>query len=180
MNARFLSALALSAAIVGFTPQAAFADQHLPFRGSFAVAFSGTPNATGATYCGGPVGTRVFEVHGTGFTSLGAFSFTLFKTTGAGILHGCLTLTAPDGDLLEATYVGSGLAANSNNFSPSAGTLTFTGGTGRFENATGSATWSAMNDLFYPASSFAGGGPATAPTQGMAFYMIDGKIRRGR
>lgn len=177
MNARFLSAIALSATIVGFAPQSAFADQ--PFNGSFAVAFSGSPNTTGATYCGGPVGTRVFEVHGTGHTSLGAFSFTLFKTTGGGLLHGCLTLTAPDGDLLEATYDGSGLAANSNNFSPSSGTLTFTGGTGRFKNATGSATWSAMNDLFYPASSFAGGGPATAPTQGMAFYMIDGKINRG-
>ena len=178
MNARFLSALALSATIVGFAPQAAFADQ--PFRGSFAVAFSGSLNTAGASFCGGPALARVIEAHGTGHTSLGAFSFTLFKTTGGGVLHGCLTLTAPDGDILEATYVGSGLAANANNFSPSAGTLTFTGGTGRFKNATGSAVWSAMNDLFYPASSFAGGGPATAPTQGMAFYLIDGSIRRGR
>lgn len=178
MNARFLSALALSATIVGFTPQAAFAD--VPFRGSFAVAFSGSLNTAGVSYCGGPALARVIEAHGTGHTSLGAFSFTLFKTTGGGALNGCLTLTAPDGDILEATYVGSGLAANANNFSPSSGTLTFTGGTGRFKNATGSAVWSAMNDLFYPASSFAGGGPATAPTQGMAFYLIDGSIHRGR
>jgi len=73
-----------------------------------------------------------------------------------------------------------GGAANAHLFSPSTGTLTFTGGTGRFKNASGSATFTAMNVVFYVANSWAGGGPATAPIQGMAFYEIEGTIHRER
>ena len=72
------------------------------------------------------------------------------------------------------------VAPNSNLFAPATGALTFTGGTGRFKNASGSATFTAIFDVFYVASSLAGGGPATAPMQGMAFYEIEGTIRRDR
>jgi hypothetical protein len=109
---------------------------------------------------------------------LGTFSFTLFKTAGGGLFHGCLVLTAPNGDTLEATYDAGGTPANSNNFAQATGGLTFTGGTGRFKNATGSATFSAIFDTFYIGSSFAGGGPANVPAQGMAFYEIEGTIYR--
>jgi hypothetical protein len=172
--------LALAALMAGFAPQAAFAGGW-PLKGSFAVSFSTLPNTGAVSYCGGPPGARELEAHGNGSTSLGTFAFTLYKTIGAGgVLHGCLTLTAPNGDTLEATYAGSGLAANTHLFAPSAGTLTFTGGTGRFKNASGSAVWTAESVVFYVANSWAGGGPATAPIQGMAFYEIEGTIQRGR
>jgi hypothetical protein len=174
---RLLGAVALAAMTACLAPKAALADT-LRFQGSFAVAYSATPNARAVSYCGGPSLPIAVEAHGNGFTSLGALAFTLFKTLGDGPLHGCLTFTTPDGDILEATYVGATVAGNPNNFAPATGALTFTGGTGRFSTARGRATWTAVFDNFYAASSFAGGGPAV-PLQGMAFYVIDGKIRRG-
>ena len=184
MNARFLSALALSATIVASAPQTAFADGRSdgrPLQGSFAVSFSTLPNTGGLSFCGALARARVIEAHGNGATSLGTFAFTLFKTVGGGGGDGCLTLTAPNGDTLQATYVvGGGLAANTHLFAPSFGTLTFTGGTGRFKNASGSAVWTAQNVVFYVASSFAGVPPTTAPIQGMAFYEIDGTIHHGK
>ena len=50
-----------------------------------------------------------------------------------GAMHGCLTLTAPGGDILNATYDGTGGLPNANGFLSASGTLTFTGGTGRFQ-----------------------------------------------
>jgi hypothetical protein len=126
------------------------------------------------TYCGGTPLPVAVEAHGDGFSTLGALSFSLLKTLGGGPLHGCLTLATPDGDTLSAIYDGTGTAANSNHFSSATGTLTFTGGTGRFNGAGGSAKFTAIFDQFYPASSFVGGG--TAPIQGMAFYLVEGKI----
>ena len=169
--------VALAALTAGLTPQTAFADGW-PFQGSFAVAFSGTPNTAGASYCGAPPLPRAIEAHGNGFSSLGALSFTLFKTGGPTGFHGCLTFTALNGDILEATYVGAAVAPNANNFAPASGSLTFTGGTGRFKNAAGTAVWTAVFDTFYVASSSAG--PPVVPAQGMAFYQIDGKVRRVR
>jgi hypothetical protein len=178
---RFLGFVVLATVIAGLAPQAAFADGW-PLKGSFAVSFSTLPNTGNVSFCGGPAGAaRVLEAHGTGSTSLGTFAFTLYKTVGAGgVLHGCLTFTAPDGDTLEATYAGTGLPANAHLFAPSAGTLTFTGGTGRFKNASGTAVWTAQAAAFYVANSWAGGGPVTAPIQGMAFYLIDGRIHRSK
>ena len=174
---RFLGSVALATVIAGFAPQTAFADGR-PFQGSFAVAFSGTPNTDGASYCGAPLLPRAVEAHGNGYSSFGPLSFTLFKTLGPSGLHGCLTLTAPNGDILEATWVGTGAAANANKFAPGTGAFTFTGGTGRFKNATGSGTWTAMFDTFYVASSSAVA--PIVPVQGMAFYEVQGTVHRGK
>jgi len=181
MNARFLSALALSATIVGFASQAAFADGRpdgRPFHGSFAVTFATTLNTDAVSYCGGPVLARTIEAHGNGSSTLGTMAFSLIKGGGGGAFHGCLTLIAANGDVLEATYIGGAGPANVRGFAPGFGTLTFTGGTGKFANATGSATFTSVNSVFYVASSFAGGGPATAPIQGTAYYEIEGTIHR--
>jgi hypothetical protein len=62
---------------------------------------------------------------------------------------------------------------NANNFIVGAtGTLTFTEGTGRFRNASGSAHFIADFGTIYPASSFLGG--TTAPAQVMAVYSVEG------
>ena len=90
-------------------------------------------------------------------------------------MHGCLILTAPNGDTLSAIYDGTEGAPNANNFIVSAtGTLTFTEGTGRFRNASGIAHFTADFSTIYPASSFLGG--TTAPAQVMAFYSVEGTV----
>jgi hypothetical protein len=148
----------------------------VPIQASFAVAFSGTPNTGNVAYCGGTPGPIAIEAHGDGFSTFGALDFSLQKTQDGALFHGCLTLTASNGDTLTATYDAAGSAPpNANHFAPATGTLTFTGGTGRFRDASGSATFTAVFDSFYPEISFAGG-TGTAPLQGMAFYLVQGKI----
>ena len=168
---RILTSLALAAMIFAVAPQAALADEGAPFKASFAVAFAGTPN-TGTppvTYCGGAPLLMVVEAHGDGSSTLGPLGFSLQKTSGGGLFHGCLTLTAPNGDTLTATYDATATApTNANHFTPASGTLTFTGGTGRFSGASGSAHFTAVFAGFYPSL-----GP---PVQGMAFYLVEGTV----
>jgi hypothetical protein len=172
---KLLGSLALAAATLALGPQTVLA-YDVPLQASFAVAFSATPNTGNVAYCGGAPGPIAIEAHGDGFSTLGALGFSLQKTQAGALFHGCLTLTAPNGDTLTATYDVAGSAPpNANHFSPAAGTLTFTGGTGRFSGASGRATITAVFDAFYPASSFAGG-TGTAPLQGMAFYLVQGKV----
>lgn len=148
----------------------------VPLQASFAVAFSATPNTDNVVYCGGTPGPVAIEAHGDGFSTLGALTFSLEKTQAGPLFHGCLTLTTPHGDTLTATYDATGSAPpNANHFAPATGTLTFTGGTGRFSGATGNATFTAVFDSFYPGSSFASG-TGTAPLQGMAFYVVHGNV----
>ena len=93
------------------------------------------------------------------FSTFGAFSFTLNKTfnPATGAYHGCLVLTATNGDTLKANY-NLVQAPSSTNFSSASGTITFTGGTGRFKNAGGSAKVTGSFLGLYPGNSFAGGG----------------------
>jgi hypothetical protein len=165
---KLLGYCALAAMSCAVAPQTMLA-YDVPIQASFAVAFSSTPNTGNVAYCGGMPLTNAIEAHGDGFSTLGALGFSLQKTGAGGLFHGCLTLTDPNGDTLTATYDAVGSAANANRFVPLTGTLTFTGGTGLFSGATGSATFTAASDPFYPASSF-------VPVQGMAFYVVRGKI----
>jgi len=149
----------------------------IPVQGAFAVAYTGTANTGGASYCD-PTGTILpiaVEAHGDGVTSLGGLSFSLQKGIGFdGTLHGCLTLTAPNGDVLKAVYTGTSGGFNSNNFATAVGTLVFTGGTGRFKGATGSAKITSTVASFYPQLAILVGG--SAPAQGMAFHVIAGTL----
>ena len=172
---KLLGFCVLAAITFAVAPQTAMA-YDVAFQASFAVAFSGSPNTDNVAYCGGTAGPVAIEAHGDGFSTLGALAFSLQKTQAGALFHGCLTLTAPNGDTLTATYDAAGSAPpNANHFSPATGSLTFTGGTGLFSGASGSATFTAVSDQFYPASSFAGG-TGTAPLQGMAFYVVQGKM----
>jgi hypothetical protein len=123
----------------------------------------------------------VIEAHGTGFSTLGAFVFTLHKTLkfSTGEYHGCLVLTASDGDTLSANYhltqTNSALGPNSSpDFSSASGTLTITGGTGRFRGATGTLNATGVFLGLYASNSFLGGGKA--PLQVAADYVIDGTV----
>ena len=167
---------AMTCAVVSPQPVLAY---DVPFEASFTVAFSGAPNTADTAYCEATPGPIAIEAHGDGFSNLGALAFSLQKTQSGPLFHGCLTLTAPNGDSLTATYDAEATAAaDSNNFSPATGTLTFTQGTGRFTGASGKAAITAVFDPFYPASSFAGGS-GSAPLQGVAFYLVQGKVSFG-
>lgn len=172
---KLLGSWALAAISYAVAPQTVMA-YDVPLQASFAVAFSATPNTANTAYCGGTPGPIAIEAHGDGFSTLGALALSLQKTEVVpppppALFHGCLTLTTPDGDALTATYDATGSGPpNANNFSAATGTLTFTGGTGRFTGASGKATFTAVFDNFYPASAGAG------PTQGMAFYVVQGTI----
>lgn len=166
-----------SIAMIAVVWPAAAQSEGMPIQGAFAVAYTGTLNTAGASYCD-PTGTILpiaVEAHGDGFTSLGGLSFSLQKGIGFdGTLQGCLTLTAANGDTITAVYTGSEGGTNSNNFAPASGMLVFTGGTGKFKGAAGSAKFTATFATFYPGLTILAG--ASAPPQGMAFYVVEGTL----
>jgi hypothetical protein len=150
-------------------PKRARADEGAPIKGTFTVAFSVRPNTGGDTFCGGssdPSGVTV-EAHGAGHSSLSDFSFSLNKTIVGSAAHGCLTLTAPNGDTLTAIYDLTAGPPNANHFRDFIGTLTFTGGTGRFEGVSGRADVTAVSTPIIGTSN---------PMQGIAFYSVDGTL----
>ncbi|HVH73017.1 MAG TPA: hypothetical protein VNB49_18165 [Candidatus Dormibacteraeota bacterium] len=162
-----LGLLMLAAMTIVLAPKGALADGGMPLKGNFTVAFSGMPNTAGVSFCGGTPSGVVVEAHGVGHSSLGDLSFSLQKTTVGPAFHGCLTLTSLNGDTLTAIYDLTAGAPNANLFRDATGTLTFTGGTGRFEGASGSADVTAV---------FSRIGGTAAPTQGIAFYSVDGTV----
>ena len=160
------------------TAGVASAEGRVPIIATFDVAFTASPNTGGTTYCGGVAQAAVVEAHGVGTSDLGPMLIQVNKTlTPGGAMHGCVTLTAANGDTLNATYEGTIAVPNPNNFSPFSGSLTFTGGSGQFHNATGTATFTAWASFFYPTISFLGG--SALPVQGTAFYLVQGSVSLG-
>jgi hypothetical protein len=170
----FLTRLPLYAALL--MPFAATAQPGFRLQGSFSISAEALPNKTGATFCGGsPSDAIVAQGAGTGFSTLGAFTFTLHKTlnVNTGEYRGCVVLTAPGGDTLDADY--DLIQSNSaSDFNTGRGTLKITGGTGLFKGATGTLNMSATFLNLYPANSFLGGGVAPLPV--VANYLVDGTV----
>ena len=171
-----LCLLVMAAMTVVLASKGTRADEGTRIEGTFTVAYSGTRNTANDSFCGGTPHDIAVEAHGTGYSTLGPLSFALHKTVEATgpLMHGCLTLTAPNGDSVSAIYDGTEGAPNADNFGFGTVTLTFTGGTGRFRDARGSANMTASFSNFYPASSFFGG--TGAPLQGVAFYSVEGTV----
>jgi hypothetical protein len=162
-----VSLLVLAAITVVLAPKRTRADEGRAIKGDFTVAFSGMPNTAGVSFCGGTPAGVVVEAHGNGYSTLGALSFSLQKTQVGTAFHGCLTLTAPNADTLTAIYDLTAGPPDANLFRDATGTLTFTGGTGRFEGASGNANLTAV---------FSRIGGTAAPIQGIAFYSVDGTV----
>lgn len=140
---KLLGSLAFAAMSVALTPTSGLA-QGYPFQGAITVAYGAAPNTGNVSYCGGPTGpdTYVVEAHGVGASTLGFLSMTLQKNLYAvGLMQGCVTLTAVNGDKLYANYVGTEGAPDTFNFQFGTGTLTFTGGTGHFRGASGKVSF---------------------------------------
>ena len=136
---RILSAVILAIVFAALASPRAVLSDKLRLQAAFTVAFAATLNSPPVAYYGEPALAFKVEAHGDGYSSLGPLAFFLQKTVSAeGLLHGCLTLSAPDGDSLFATYDGTQGAPNANNFvTDASGTLIFTGGTGLFKGGRG-------------------------------------------
>jgi hypothetical protein len=142
-------------------------------KASFTLGFINTANTAGAANCGIANLPRAVTANGAGYSSkLGALSFALLKTMGKpvgspdgtpAIMQGCATFKAPNGDALYADYAGNAVTG--------AGTLMFTGGTGRFDGATGSANFTGV----FLVTGF----PTTPPFLyfgGVASYLVEGTV----
>jgi hypothetical protein len=178
-----LGLLALAAMTLALMPRAAHADEGVPFKGALTVQFELITTiggcAPGDSNCSTCINNSsvYVEAQGVGDTSLGTMLVEVLKcfnpTAGSfGTYAGTLTTTASNGkDSLTWAYSGQNdNAGDFYGFGPFSGKLTITGGTGKFDGAQGSASFTAA------------GGPSTAGPSpnslvGMAFYSVHGKLR---
>jgi hypothetical protein len=158
-------ALTASMALLGLTATA-FAGKEVPIKGEFATQFQ----VTGVEFPlpGVPAPVIHLIIQGAGIASHLGLSDSAsfdevvdFTTPGDASLTGTLTLTAANGDKLVGQM--NATARVIDNVVHFEGTLTFTGGTGRFAGATGIATLKG------------GAEPADAPS-GPGWFTIEGKV----
>src|SRR5262245_52893345 len=110
----------------------------VPFKGRVDVVITGVVDLSPTS--------RQLTATGTGqATHLGRFTRTetLNLDPTNGTFTGTLTFTAANGDLLNADFTGQFTSPTG---SSAEGTYEFKGGTGRFQNASGSATFKATAD----------------------------------
>jgi hypothetical protein len=126
-HGRYLTFL-LAALTVAFAPHWASAAGELPFKGSAAGA---VVNASP-----GPAGVLLTVLADGQATHLGQFSReeSLLLDPSTGTVAGTIVFTAANGDQLTGVVAGQFTSPTT-----AAGTYTFTGGTGRFENVVGVA-----------------------------------------
>jgi hypothetical protein len=167
-----LGVLVLAAIAVAMAPKGVLADDDgVPIQGTFAVS---PMHPSALSYCVG--GGISIEARGIGNISrLGPLFLTVKKcltSVGtAGTYVGTFEMTAGNGDNLEGTYAGTQdfSLKDENGYGPFQGTLTVTGGTGRFSNASGVLSFTAVVS---PASV-----GVIAPTvNGMAYYLVKGNM----
>jgi len=173
--------LGLAVMTAALRSKAAQSDEGVPFSGTLTVQFVISqicaPGDTNCTACTGANNFYV-EAQGIGDTSLGTQFVEVLKCFdpngfgGLGSYAGTLTTTAPKGkDSLTWAYSGQNTTlADFYGFGPFAGTLTIAGGTGKFEGAHGSASFTAASGPTLTA------GPSPIQYAGTAFYSVHGKV----
>jgi len=178
----FFVPLAVAAMLLALMSRAANAEDKVPIKADFTVQAEVitdiTSCALGDAKCTACLTSGGFyiEAQGIGHTSLGTLFMEIkkcFYPNGGqfGTYAGAFTMTAPNGkDSITGTYSGQNdNAGDAYGFGPFSGVLTITDGTGKFEDARGTATFTAI------------AGPITAgpsPNTGtlMAFYSIEGNL----
>jgi hypothetical protein len=174
--------LALAAMTLALKPRAAQANEEAPFKGTPTVQVEVITTIGGCApsdvKCNACLGNSSFyiEAQGIGDTSLGPMFVEVLKCFNPaggsfGTYAGTLTTTAPNGkDILTWAYSGQNdNAGDFYGFGPFSGVLTVTGGTGKFDGAQGSASFTAASG---PASP----GPSPNSLVAMAFYSVQGNI----
>jgi hypothetical protein len=174
--------ITLAATTLALKPRAAQANEDTPFKGTLTVQAELIPTiggcAPGDVNCATCVGNSSLyvEAQGIGDTSLGPMFGEVLKCFNPaagtfGTYAGTLMTTAPNGkDSLTWAYAGQNdNAGDFYGFGPFSGTLTVTGGTGRFDGASGSATFTAVGGPATP-------GPNANSVMSMAFYSVHGKL----
>jgi hypothetical protein len=142
---RRVGLLGLSLALcLGLAASRSSADEPLPFYGRVTATWDNIFNglfAPPATFEGGGPVTHMGKTKQSG-------TLTLEAPIAPGIFpgFGSVTITAANGDQLTFDYEGLLNAATGEG----TGTFTFTGGTGRFADATGGGTFDALIDLSLP------------------------------
>lgn len=139
---RFHTPIALATVLAVSAAARAVADEQVPFRGRDAGYFVITP-------MGGPmVLTQDFTTgHG---THLGAYSLVAQEDINLetlAVTNGSFTITAANGDTIYGTYSGQAEATDRPGVIRYVATGPITGGTGRFEGATGTLTFDGVADL---------------------------------
>jgi hypothetical protein len=165
-------ALALAAVAVGLTPATVFADDgKARTEGTFTVTFT---RQSAVDYCAASGGNVSIEAQGIGHISrLGPMFITVkkcFKFADS-TYAGTFQLTAANGDTLIGTYAGTQSAGDENGFGPFQGTLTVTGGTGKFRHAEGALSFDAV--AAQPAV-----GVVAGKVVGTAYYLVRGSMSR--
>jgi hypothetical protein len=132
--------LAMAAIALTLTGSAALADDGVPVEGILAVNFTGSPTSPGMI---------AISANGVGrLTNVGNLSFQLQKTLDLTVkvptYFGTFTITAANGDTLTGTYSAVGAPADAAGYGTFSGQLAVTGGTGRFQGASGIIPFSAM------------------------------------
>jgi hypothetical protein len=164
--------LVLAAVIVGVAPVPIAADAMVRIDGAFTVTYT---RPSPVDYCGGAGAGHVsVEAQGIGrLAGLGPMFMTVRKcfTFADSSYAGTFILTAANGDTLTGTYAGTQNPRNENGFGPFQGTLTITGGTGRFDDARGAVTFEAIASP--PAV-----GVTAGTVVGTAYYLVRGHTSR--
>ena len=167
-----LSLLVLAAMTIVLAPKGAQANEGVPIKGNFTVAFAFITNSNACGVddtcmtCINNSGDYI-EAQGIGGTSnQGTLFLEVQKCLNPagglfGTYAGTFTMTAPNGkDSLTGMYSGKNdNAGDAYGFGPFSGKITITGGTGKFEGAQGSARFTAV-----------------ASPNNMAFYSVEGTV----
>jgi len=166
-----LGLVVLAGVAAVLAPKAVLADESVNVDGTFSVS-NMVPSAR--DYCGPSGGDVSVEAQGIGrISGLGPLFLTVKKcfTIAAGTYAGTFKMTAGNGDTLTGTYAGTkdSSLTDENGYFPFQGTLTVTGGTGRFRHARGDLSFTAVAS---PRSV----GVTSSTTNGMAFYLVQGEM----
>jgi hypothetical protein len=169
MRKALCASLVPATVAVVLAPAAARAGDSVRIEGPFTVSFM-RPSAV--DYCAASGGNVSIEAQGIGrISGLGPMFLVVkkcFRLADA-TYAGTFTLTAGNGDTMNGIYSGTQSPRDENGFGPFQGTLTVTGGTGKFRHATGALNFMAV------ASPVSVG--VTAPTaNGTAYYLIQGSM----
>jgi hypothetical protein len=179
LRTSILGVLVLAAIALALVPQAVLAEERKHIGGTFTVSYM---YRSALDYCVPSGGDVAVEAQGIGnIPGLGPLFLTVKKcfTIADGTYAGTFTMAGGNGDMLTGTYAGTkdSSLVDENGYFPFQGTLTVTGGTGRFQYARGRLRFTAVaSPGSVSVTSQTVNGVISTKTNGMAFYLVQGNM----